>query len=38
MDTRIDDLPTSQHFRLERLSEGVYAAIHRSGGWAIGLE
>jgi len=36
MDTRIDDLPTSQHFRLERLSEGVYAAIHRSGGWAIG--
>ena len=25
----------SKHFTLERLSEGVYAAIHREGGWAI---
>ena len=26
----------SRHFTVERLAEGVYAAIHRSGGWAIG--
>jgi glyoxylase-like metal-dependent hydrolase (beta-lactamase superfamily II) len=25
----------SKHFTLERLSEGVFAAIHREGGWAI---
>ncbi|HET6445647.1 MAG TPA: MBL fold metallo-hydrolase [candidate division Zixibacteria bacterium] len=26
----------SRHFTVERLAEGVYAAIHRPGGWAIG--
>jgi len=25
----------SKHFRLERLTEGVYAAVHVDGGWAI---
>jgi len=30
------DLPGSKHFRLEQLAEGVYAAIHRDGGTAIG--
>jgi glyoxylase-like metal-dependent hydrolase (beta-lactamase superfamily II) len=25
----------SRHFRLEQLAEGVYAAIHAEGGWAI---
>lgn len=35
MDTTTNDLPESRHFRLERLAEGVYAAIHRAGGWAI---
>ena len=25
----------SKHFRLEQLAEGVYAAIHAEGGWAI---
>jgi cyclase len=29
-------LPKSQHFRLEQLAEGVYAAIHIDGGTAIG--
>ena len=29
-------LPRSRHFALERLADGVYAAIHRHGGWAIG--
>src|SRR5512136_1696501 len=29
-------LPGSRHFRLEQLAEGVYAAIHRQGGGAIG--
>jgi cyclase len=24
----------SQHFRLERLADGIYAAIHIDGGWA----
>jgi glyoxylase-like metal-dependent hydrolase (beta-lactamase superfamily II) len=28
-------MPVSRHFRLEQLAEGVYAAIHRDGGWAI---
>jgi len=27
--------PESKHFTLERLSDSVYAAIHREGGWAI---
>lgn len=27
-------LPTSRHFTLHELSEGVYAAIHAPGGWA----
>jgi cyclase len=27
-------LPTSQHFSLYELAEGVYAAIHAPGGWA----
>jgi len=26
----------SRHFRVEQLTEGVYAAIHVDGGWAIG--
>jgi cyclase len=29
-------LPSSEHFRLEELAEGVYAAIHIGGGAAIG--
>ena len=29
-------LPDSKHFRLQQLVEGVYAAIHREGGAAIG--
>ena len=29
-------LPDSKHFRLQQLVEGVYAAIHREGGGAIG--
>ena len=28
-------LPTSRHFWLERLADGVYAAIHAEGGAAI---
>jgi cyclase len=27
-------LPTSQHFNLHGLGEGIYAAIHAPGGWA----
>ena len=27
-------LPTSRHFTLHKLSEGIYAAIHAPGGWA----
>jgi cyclase len=27
-------LPTSPHFNLHELAEGVYAAIHATGGWA----
>jgi cyclase len=27
-------LPTSNHFHLHELADGVYAAIHASGGWA----
>ena len=30
------DLPISHHFILQELSEGVFAAIHRQGGLAIG--
>jgi cyclase len=26
---------STRHFRLEQLAEGVYAAIHAEGGWAI---
>ena len=29
-------LPESKHFRLQRLAEGVYSAVHREGGAAIG--
>ena len=29
------ELPQSRHFRLEQLQEGIYAAIHKEGGWAI---
>jgi len=28
--------PSSKHFRLEQLADGVYAAIHIDGGAAIG--
>jgi glyoxylase-like metal-dependent hydrolase (beta-lactamase superfamily II) len=28
-------LPTSKHFRLEQLADGVYAAVHSDGGEAI---
>ena len=28
-------VPASPHFRIEKLSEGVYAAIHTPGGYAI---
>jgi len=35
MNTR-RSLPESRHFRLERVEEGVYAAIHMDGGAAIG--
>ena len=28
-------LPESRHFRIEKLAGGVYAAVHRDGGWAI---
>jgi glyoxylase-like metal-dependent hydrolase (beta-lactamase superfamily II) len=27
--------PTSPHFRIEKLADGVYAAIHKDGGGAI---
>lgn len=31
-----DTVPfSSKHFRLEKLAEGVYAALHCPGGWAI---
>lgn len=26
----------SEHFRIEQVGEGVWAAIHRPGGWAVG--
>ena len=29
------DLPTSRHFGLQKLADGVYAAIASDGGWAI---
>ena len=29
-------LPETKHFRLEQLAQGVYAAINRQDGWAIG--
>ena len=29
-------IPASRHFTLEPLAEGVWAAIHRPGGWAVG--
>ncbi len=29
-------MPASRHFTLETLAEGVWAAIHRPGGWAVG--
>ncbi|RMH95857.1 MAG: MBL fold metallo-hydrolase [Calditrichaeota bacterium] len=28
-------LPTSRHFRIEKLADGVYAAIHKPGGYGI---
>jgi len=30
-----EQLPPSRHFRLEQLADGVYAAIHVDGGWAM---
>lgn len=35
MSTTRADLPTSQHFRLEALADGVYAAIAAEGGGAV---
>jgi len=35
MDDIQSQLPTSRHFWLQRLAEGVFAAIHKEGGWAI---
>ena len=35
MSTTQADLPTSQHFRLEALADGVYAAIAAEGGGAV---
>ena len=29
-------LPDSRHFTLERLADGVWAAVHSVGGWAVG--
>ena len=29
------EVPTSRHFELQKLGDGVYAAIARDGGWAI---
>ena len=29
------DAPTSRHFILQRLGDGIYAAIASDGGWAI---
>jgi cyclase len=29
-------LPDSRHFTLEQLADGVWAAVHRIGGWAVG--
>jgi cyclase len=29
-------IPESRHFTLEPLADGVWAAIHRPGGWAVG--
>jgi cyclase len=29
-------LPESRHFTLECLADGVWAAVHRIGGWAVG--
>jgi cyclase len=29
-------IPESRHFSLEPLTEGVWAALHRHGGWAVG--
>jgi cyclase len=30
-----DQFPKSRHFTLETLADGIYAAIHKEGGWAI---
>jgi glyoxylase-like metal-dependent hydrolase (beta-lactamase superfamily II) len=30
-----ETVPTSPHFRIEKLADGVYAAIHKDGGGAI---
>jgi cyclase len=32
----VPDIPTSRHFDLRPLADGVWAAIHRIGGWAVG--
>lgn len=31
-----NNLPNTRHFRLQQLAQGVYAAINRQDGWAIG--
>jgi len=33
--TRKIPLPTSKHFRIEQLADGVYAAFHKDRGWLI---
>jgi glyoxylase-like metal-dependent hydrolase (beta-lactamase superfamily II) len=29
------EIPSSRHFQIQRVSNGVYAAIHKDGGWSI---
>ncbi|MHA2302604.1 MAG: MBL fold metallo-hydrolase [Candidatus Thorarchaeota archaeon] len=29
------DIPSSRHFQIHTISNGVYAAIHKDGGWSI---
>ncbi len=29
------DIPSSKHFQIQKISNGVYAAVHMDGGWSI---